>query len=352
MELEKLRKEIDKLDAELIQVLNRRVGLALRTRGLKTQAEDPLREQQVLDRIRKKSPGVIRQKLSETIYMEIMKESRNLQGQDLNLIGFQGEHGAYSEVAARMLDTNGFPIPHLEFSEIFDGVKDGQLDMGIVPVENSLAGSVSQVADLLIQTDLNIIGEVKLPIHHTLLTLPDTDYQSIKTVYSHPQAIAQCRGFLARNRLTAKPYFDTAGAAMMLTRERPDATAVIASNLCAELYDLKIIKDKIEDRAHNYTRFVVLSREPNPDDGDKCSLAFSTIHKAGSLFNVLKYLAEENINITRIESRPILDDPGNYAFLLDLHGSMRDERTIAILEKLKEETVMYKFLGCYKEAEA
>ena len=227
---------------------------------------------------------------------------------------------------------------------------NGQLDLGIVPAENSLAGSVSQVADLLIQTDLKIIGEIKLPIHHTLLTLPETDYQSIKTVYSHPQAIAQCRGFLTRNKLIAKPFFDTAGAAMMLARERPGATAVIASNLCAELYDLQVLKEKIEDRTHNFTRFVVLSRDSKEVEGNKCSIAFSTTHKAGALFNALRSIAEDNINLTRIESRPILDDPGNYAFLLEFQGSDRDPKVIDVLKRVKEKSTMFKFLGCYPEA--
>lgn len=349
MKLEKLRKDIDRIDAEILQLLNKRMETALVTKKLKETPEDKKRENEILERIKKKANGIIDQKFSEDLFRRIINESKELQNKDMKLIGFQGEHGAYSEVAAKEFDKHSVPIAQQEFANVFQAVSAGELDFGIVPVENSLIGSIDQVNSLFIETDLMVIGEIKLPIHHCLLSLPDTDYKDIKVVYSHPAALGQCRGIIERNKLEAKPYYDTAGAALMLTRNRPAGAAVIASKLCAELYDLEIIKEDIEDNKQNTTRFLVLAKK-GVDGGNKCSMIFSTLHKAGALFRVLRAFSDAGINLTRIESMPIIDDPGNYAFLLDFQGSDKDKKVIDTLEKVKQETEMFKFLGCYKEA--
>jgi prephenate dehydratase/chorismate mutase/prephenate dehydratase len=219
-----------------------------------------------------------------------------------------------------------------------------------VPVENSLGGAVAQVNDLLVETDLRIVGEIKIQIHHCLLTIPETDYREIKVVYSHPQALSQCRGFIARNKLESRPYYDTAGAAMMISNERPTASAAIASRLCAEIYGLEVLKENVEDHEANFTRFVVLSREKGEEKGDKCSIVFSTAHKSGALFSVLRIFSDAGINLTRIESRPIANDPGKFGFLLDFQGSDEDKKVADAIGKIKKETTMFKFLGCYPEA--
>jgi prephenate dehydratase/chorismate mutase/prephenate dehydratase len=221
------------------------------------------------------------------------------------------------------------------------------------------------VNDLLVETDLRIAGEINVPVHHCLLALPETDYRDIKVVYSHPQALAQCRGFIARNKLEPRPYYDTAGAAMMLSNERPKAAAAIAGRLCAEIYDLEVLKDDIEDHESNSTRFIVLARKEgdgetarggaagakNAAAGDKCSIVFSTAHKAGALYNILRIFSDAGINLTRIESRPIRKDPGKFAFLLDFQGSDSDGKVSGVLEKIGKEARTFKFLGCYKEEE-
>ena len=268
------------------------------------------------------------------------------------MVGFQGEHGAFGEMAVAAFDKSAVPVPCLEFADVFEAVENGQLDLGIVPVENSLEGSVNAVNDLLIETaesDLQIIGEINLPIHHCLLAIPDTDYREIKVVYSHPQALGQCRNFLARNKLEARPYYDTAGAAAMIANERPKAAAVIASRLCAEIYGLEVLKENVEDHSSNSTRFVVLSKQKNNDVGNKCSIAFTTPHKAGALFAVLKVFSDAGINLTRIESRPIRGEHGKFAFLLDLQGSERDSGVAEALKLAKERTEMFRMLGCYTE---
>jgi prephenate dehydratase/chorismate mutase/prephenate dehydratase len=321
--------------------------LALMAKKSKSQIEDREREKEVLDRIRRNSTGLINAEFIEKIYIEIIKESKHLQRKDYKLIAFQGEHGAYGEAASREWNSGLIPMPCGEFAEVFEGVTSGLYDYGIVPVENTLGGVVGQVNELLIHTDLNVVGAVELPIHLCLLTLPGTDHREIRAVYSHPQALAQCRHFLARNKLDPVQYYDTAGAARMLVEERPKGSAAIASKLSAQLYDLEIMKEDIEDLDRNMTRFLVLSKEENREEGNKCSIIFSTEHKAGTLFRVLEVFARENINLTRIESIP--DEPGNYAFFLDFMGSNKDESVVRALEEVEEITRNFKLMGCYKE---
>ncbi|MFH1520749.1 MAG: prephenate dehydratase domain-containing protein [Candidatus Micrarchaeota archaeon] len=273
MELEELRKKIDGIDSEILKLLNKRMEFALRTRKLKKQVTDKPREDSILHKV-KKQRGLLRPDFSGKIYSEIIDESKRLQDQNPKLIGFQGEHGAFSEVASIAYNRLLVPVPCNEFSDVFTGVENGQIDFGIVPVENSLGGAVAQVNDLLVETDLRIVGEIKIPIHHCLLTLPETDYREIKVVYSHPQALSQCRGFIARNKLESRPYYDTAGAAMMISNERPTAAAAIASRLCAEIYGLEVLKEDIEDHETNFTRFVILSREKNEKEGISVLLFF------------------------------------------------------------------------------
>lgn len=347
MNLETTRKNIDLLDSEILKLLKYRMEQVLLTKKFKSQIEDSQREIEVLERIRQNSTGLINADFIEKIYIEIIKESKNLQQNEWELIAFQGEHGAYGEVASRKWNSDLVPIPCREFAGVFEGVKDGIYDFGIVPVENTLGGVVGQVNELLINTDLNFVGAVELPIHLCLLALPETDHREIHTVYSHPQALAQCRQFLARNRLDPVQYHDTAGAAKMLMETRPKASAAIASKLAAGLYNLEILKEDIEDLDRNLTRFIVLSREKNPENGDKCSIVFSTEHKAGTLFRVLEVFAKKNINLTRIESIP--DEPGNYAFFLDFVGSNKDKNVVEALDEVKQITRSIRLMGCYKE---
>lgn len=347
MNLKEIRKNIDVLDSKILKLLNGRMELALMARKFKSQIEDREREKKLLDRIRRNSTGLINAEFIERIYTEIIKESKHLQQKDYKLIAFQGEHGAYGEAASREWNSDLIPMPCGEFVEIFEGATSGLYDYGIVPVENTLGGVVGQVNELLINTDLNVVGAVELPIHLCLLALPGTDHREIRAVYSHPQALAQCRHFLARNKLEPVQYYDTAGAAKMLAEERPKGSAAIASKLSAQLYDLEIIKENIEDLDRNMTRFLVLSKEENREEGNKCSIIFSTEHKVGTLFRVLEVFARENINLTRIESIPT--EPGNYAFFLDFMGSNKHESVVKALGEAEEITSNLKLMGCYKE---
>jgi prephenate dehydratase/chorismate mutase len=352
MDLKEIRKSIDATDYEIVKLLNRRMEYALRLKRLKGAVAEPGREDEVLAHVLSYSHNVVEPDFLKQLYKAIMGESRRIQEMGLRLIGFQGEHGAYSEVAAYSYGPAFVSIPCPSFHEVFREVESGQLDCGIVPVENSLEGAVNEVNDLLVETNLHIIGEATIPIHHSLLALPEQDYRDLRTVYSHPQALGQCRGFITRHKLEARPFYDTAGAALMLREQKPAATAVIASSLCAELYHLQILKENVEDSDSNKTRFVVLSRETSADDGDKCSIILSVTHRPGGLFSVLKILSDANINMTRIESRPLRNDPGSYAFFVDLEGSDKDEAIATALKAIQSTSRSYKFLGCYTEEKA
>jgi prephenate dehydratase/chorismate mutase len=347
MKPEEIRKKINKIDRELLVLLQERMGLALRSKKFKDTMSDPQQENDLLARAERLNLDLIESTFTRRLLKTIIEESKRLQDEDRSLVAFQGEHGAYGEVAARQLVPDGAYIPCLEFIDVFRGVEDGYFDLGVVPVENSLEGAVTQVNDLLTTTDLKVIGEVKAAVSHCLLATEATDYREIRQVFSHPQALAQCRNFLMRNKLESRPYYDTAGAAKMLARENPKAAAAIASALCAELYDLEIIKEGIEDGPSNSTRFLLLAREPHPDIGGKTSIIFAVPHKAGRLYEVLKLFADASINLTRIASMPLRSDPGNYSFFLDFEGPDKNEKVAAVLKEMEGLTKWMKYLGSY-----
>ena len=347
MKLNEISRKIDKIDRELLVLLQERMGLSLRSKKFQEATGDTRQEEDMLERMERMNLDLIKRSFSRQLLKTIIEESKRLQDEDRQLVAFQGEHGAYGDVASRLLVPSGAYIPCLEFIDVFRGVEEGYLDLGVVPVENSLEGAVTQVNDLLTTTNLHVTGEVKVDVNHCLLATEATDYREIRVVYSHPQALAQCRDFLMRNKLEPRPYYDTAGAAKMLARENPKAAAAIASSLCAELYNLDIIKEGIEDGPSNSTRFLLLSREPYSGQGDKTSIIFAVAHEAGQLYGVLKLFADAKINLTRISSMPLRSDPSNYSFFLDFEGSEKDSKVVEVMEKVAEMTISLKNLGSY-----
>lgn len=347
MDLESIRKNIDILDGKIIKLLNDRMEQAVLSRKFKTGILDTSREEQIYEKIRENSQNLLNGDFLLDLYKTIITESKNLQSKDLKLMAFQGEHGAYSEVAAKGWDSDCVPMPCMEFADVFEGVKNGLYDYGIVPVENTLGGIVSQVNDLMIHTDLFVVGAIEIPISHCLVTYRGNDYREIREVYSHVQALAQCRHFLARNKLTPVQFYDTAGAAKMLSEKGKKNVAAISSKLAAQLYNLEIIKESVEDHDINRTRFLVLSKRENKESGTKCSIVFSTAHKSGTLFGVLEQFAAADLNLTRIESVP--NQKGTYAFFLDFIGSNEEENVMEVLKKVAAISDDFRVLGCYNE---
>lgn len=347
MGLKNIRDKIDAIDSKILKLLNTRMEQAIIARKYKNKVEDSGREQEILDRIESDTGELISPAFCKKLFSEIMNESKELQKKNYDIIAFQGEHGAYSEMAAKGWNKELISIPCNSFADVFNGVESGRFEYGIVPVENSLGGVVGDVNRNLMKTSLNIVGAIENPVEHCLLTLPGTNHRDIKKVYSHSQALSQCKNFLERNDLEPVPYYDTAGSAKMLSEERPEGVAVIASKFAAVLYNLEIIKSNIEDSSANKTRFFILSKEKTETNGNKCSIIFSTAHKAGTLFKVLELFAKANINLTRIESMP--EQMLNYAFFLDFMGSDKDENIQNVLKEVKKHSKDVRFLGCYKE---
>lgn len=354
--LKEIRGQIDRIDQELVVLMRQRMEYALQTERYKTDALDQAREESVFRNVTARSSPLVDESFLSGLYELILRQSRDLQQKQLKLVGFLGEHGSWSELAvqafAGALGSGMAPIPCLEFRDVFARVANGDFEFGVVPVENSIEGSVAEVNDLLIDTDLKIVAEAVVPIHNNLLTLPGTNYQEIKSVYSHPQALGQCRAFLARNKLEPRPFYNTAGAARWLARERPRSAGVIASRLAAELYGLDIVKENIEDHAENATRFVLLSTQPGTGPANKCTIAFSTAHRVGALADVIQIFAKNKLNLTRIESRPVRENPGAFAFLLDFQGKPDDPAVQRVLEQTQAVAATFKNLGFYEEAKS
>lgn len=347
MKLKDLRDDIDRIDSRILALLDERMEKSLLAKSFKTEIADPARETAIIDRITRSSRCLSGPEFTRDLWKRIIAESRDLQSRSPRTIGFQGEHGANSEVAARAWDDKIATMPCREFADVFDAVRDGLFDFGIVPVENTLGGLIGPVNSILVYTDLRIVAAIDIPVSHCLLAVPGTDHREIRSAWSHSQALAQCRNFLARNKLEAKPYYDTAGAARMIAQERPRDAAAIANRFAAEIYDLEILKDDIQDAANNRTRFFVVSREAAQNGGNKCSAVFFTENKAGALFHTLEIFAEEKINLTRIESVP--DKPGDYAIFIDFEGSDRDENVARAVERARGATRDFRLLGCYEE---
>jgi prephenate dehydratase len=270
----------------------------------------------------------------------------------VNKVAFQGERGAYSELAVIHFFPNSIPIPVRSFQDVIETLLSGLCDYAVVPIENSIEGSVNEVYDLLLQSNLYIVGETYQRIHHCLITVKGNNLSSLKEVYSHPQALAQCRQYLNMKKLVSVPVYDTAGAVKMIKEGQNKRAAAIASKRAAEIYGMEILDVGIEDRKTNFTRFYVLSREfanTKPSGNDGTSIIFSVKHAPGSLVNILSEFARREINLTKIESRPTKETPWEYNFFTDFEGHILDSKVKDVLKVIESKTTFVKVLGSYKK---
>ncbi len=267
-------------------------------------------------------------------------------------IAFQGEIGAYSEEAAlKFFGNNIQTIPCQTFGDVFKKVEKGKADFGIIPIENSLEGSIGQNYDLLLKSKLRISGETILRIRHCLIAKKGARLNSIEEVYSHPQALGQCREFLEKLKVKLIPFYDTAGSVKEIKEKGLKNAAAVASKGAAIFYNMAILKEGIETNHHNYTRFFIISRkETKPTGRDKTSIVFSAEHKPGALFNALKVFANQKINLTKIESRPIPGRPWEYNFYLDFEGHQAEKKIMMVLKELKSYAIFLKVIGSYPKA--
>lgn len=271
---------------------------------------------------------------------------------------FQGEPGAFSHQAA--MDLLGPAVvvqPCTRFEDVFVALRDGQVDAAVIPIENTLHGSVHENYDHLLHFDFRIVAETNVRIVHNLIALPGVRFKDVQRVFSHPVAINQCLDFFAANpQIQREPFYDTAGSVKMVVSEGLRDAAAIASAVSAEIYGAKILKRSIEDDRQNITRFFLLRRPDQPalvpteqgKKGWKTSLVFTVRNQPGSLFRALSAFALRDLSIIKIESRPLRGRPWEYLFYLDLIGSTEEERVQRALAHLQELADMLRVLGCYR----
>jgi prephenate dehydratase len=266
----------------------------------------------------------------------------------MDKVSFQGERGAYSEDAAVLFFTQKIEtIPFPTFAEVIDSTENDRTQYSVVPVENSLEGSVGESYDLLLSTSLTVVGEIYYRVRHCLIGFDKLE--NIDTVYSHPQALGQCRKFIQKYKLKTVPAYDTAGSVKIIKELNKKNISCIASKKASEIYGVPVIAEGIEDNNNNYTRFLVLSKKKSAD-GDKTSIIFSVKHEAGALFNILKEFNESKINLTKIESRPNKSTPWEYNFYVDFDGTQDEPKIKELLSKINKQSLFLKVLGSYKKA--
>lgn len=355
MELDAFRNEIDACDREIVQLLNRRakaaqeIGRRKHEHGAAVFA--PAREKAVYDKVVGVNTGPLTEGHLHNIYREIMSACIALEAP--TRISFLGPKGTFSHEAAMHKFGGAMEyLPALEIRDVFLAVTRGHADYGVVPIENSTEGGVSATADMLMEMDpgLTICSEIFLPVHHNLLYNGSLD--EIQVVISHPQALAQCRNWLAANLpgVPTEPVPSTATAAEQASYKR--GVAAISSEVAMSIYtDLEHIERGIEDKPDNTTRFIVIGRHPaQPTGDDRTSVLFSIRHESGSLVHALAPFDREGVNMTRIESRPAKKVRWEYSFFVDLEGHQDEPRVQDTLEEVRRLTDDFRVLGSYPRA--
>jgi prephenate dehydratase len=263
-------------------------------------------------------------------------------------VAFQGEAGAYSEQAVFEYFGEVETQQCESFDAVFDAVVSGECESALIPIENSLAGSIHQNYDLLLRHNLHIVGEYFLRVRHCLIAMPGAQKADIKKAISHPQALGQCAGYMRSHKIKAEQVYDTAGSVKMLKESGARDTAAIASRRAAELYGMQILEEGIEDNPENYTRFLVIQYEPKIPEGEsKTSIVFTLKNVPGALFKALSVFALRDIDLTKIESRPLKGSPWEYLFYIDFIGATHEEISKRALDHLGEYAVMLRVLGSY-----
>lgn len=374
MSLGDIRIQIDKIDKELTKLLKKRMDCSLKVAEIKRAEGLPIyhpgREKEILERVFTEG-GEYGSHIAE-IYKLLMECSRELQHDSLqssaelkNLVNSAetstnfsgkvacyGQEGAFTHIAL----TSTFAEDKTKisfcdsFEKVFEAVDSGLVDLGFLPVENSSAGSVGEVYDLLLKYKLYIVGAVAMPIKHNLLGKNGAGLKDIKTVYSHPQALSQCKEFLTKQKIKGIPFSNTAAAAEYASKQDDISVGAIGSTDCAKKANLNIIAPSIQSFANNQTRFIALSKKPIiPKNCDKISLVFSLSHTPGSLQKILTRFSLHGLNLTKLESRVGKNGDFETQFYLDFLGKVKDEKTLSLLCALKDELTDFFFLGNYKE---
>ena len=372
MSLDNVRKEIDKIDAELIPLLKKRMLCSLQVAEIKREQNLPIlnekREAEIIEAVTEKG-GEFGSYIA-SVYREIMGVSKEAQQAELSPLGAlagqivnakdgikenvavacQGIEGAFGSIAAKSLHNTGNIKYYTTFEDVFKAVANDEVVYGVLPVENSNAGSVSEVYDLILKYRYYIISAVELGVNQNLLGVKGAKLEDIKTVYSHPQALSQSEVFLKANGIKKEPFSNTAMAAKFIAEKGDKSVGAIASTLAAELYGLDVVAPKIQAIRNKSTRFITISKQLIiPNDANKISVVFSVPHSVGALNRVLNRFCMNGLNLTKIESRAAKNGEFDYLFYLDFAGNLNDRKTIALISSLEQELPDFTFLGNYRE---
>ena len=371
--LEDYRVEIDKIDREITQLLEKRMNVAKAISKYKMennmQIFHPDREKMVIE----KNKGYLENKeyeeLVESFYDNLMYLSRLVQQKEIytenkiytkpykndreNLVvGYQGVAGSFGNEAMLKYFKNIKEAKSYEkFEEVFKAVESGEIEYGILPVENSSTGGIGTVEDLLKEYNLYIVGEECIKISQNLVGIKGATVDDIKEVYSHPQGFEQSTKFFDKHKnYNLIPYSNTAISAKLVSDLKDKSKAAIASERAAKLYDLKIIKKDVNDLKNNYTRFIVIGRDLECDETcDKVSILFSVEDTSGGLYNLIRDIKEFGLNMSKIESRPNRNNPWNYIFFVDFDGNLFDENIKQAVNVIARNSKYFKLLGCYRD---
>ena len=373
--LEELRNELDRIDPQIIQLYKERMSVCEEVGEIKIEEGrkvfDRNREQQKLAQVTREAKDPFYKKGLTELFEQLMSQSRKLQYQLLTKKGalgrlpfigveeldwknsrvvFQGTDGAYSQAAMHKFfskDVNSFHVQ--TFRDAMEAIEEGSADFAVLPIENSSAGMVSEMYDLLEEFENYIVGEVILPINHYLVGTENTTLESIERVYSHPQALMQCSKFLDRHGSWQQiGAANTAVAAKKILNENDPTQAAICSEHAAEIYGLKILEEEINHNHNNSTRFIVVTNQKIfLKKAQKISICFEVAHESGSLYHLLSHFIYNDLNMTKIESRPIEGKTWEYRFFVDFEGNMGDAAVKNAIRGLREESKSLKILGNY-----
>lgn len=373
--LEELRNELDRIDSQIIQLYEERMSVCEEVGEIKIEEGrkvfDRNREQQKLAQVTREAKDPFYKKGLTELFEQLMSQSRKLQYQLLTKKGalgrlpfigveeldwknsrvvFQGTDGAYSQAAMHKFfskDVNSFHVQ--TFRDAMEAIEEGSADFAVLPIENSSAGMVSEMYDLLEEFENYIVGEVILPINHYLVGTENTTLESIERVYSHPQALMQCSKFLDRHGSWQQiGAANTAVAAKKILNENDPTQAAICSEHAAEIYGLKILEEKINHNHNNSTRFIVVTNQKIfLKKAQKISICFEVAHESGTLYHLLSHFIYNDLNMTKIESRPIEGKTWEYRFFVDFEGNMGDAAVKNAIRGLREESKSLKILGNY-----
>lgn len=372
MSLEDIRTQIDEIDKQLVELLKARMNCSLSVAKEKREQNLPIhhpdREQAIIDKVMLEG-GEFGSYIS-SVYREIMGVSKEAQQAELTPLGelagrivgakdgirenvavaCQGIEGAFGSLATHHLHKTGNVKYYCSFEEVFKAVENDEAVYGVVPVENSNAGSVTEVYDLILKYRFYIVSAAELAVNENLLGIPGTDVNDIKKVYSHPQALAQSDEFIKKNGIEPVPYSNTALAAKFVSELGDKSVGAVGSTLAADLYGLDVIASNIQTIKNNSTRFITISKQLIiPQEANKVSVVFSVPHTVGALNRVLNRFCVNGLNLTKIESRAAKNGQFDYLFYLDFAGNLNDRKTIALISSLADELPDFTFLGNYRE---